>query len=110
MAMLPRSSNAVAKLAAQLALTAPLAAVAFTVLVLRSPLATGQGLTVAQPAAFDHRRHSPEQGIACLYCHGGAERSSIAGVPGPETCAGCHGAAQSKPVAWSPVHRLPASV
>ena len=34
-----------------------------------------------QPIAFSHRIHAGENQISCLYCHTGASRSTLAGVP-----------------------------
>lgn len=44
----------------------------------------------AQPIAYSHRLHAGELGIACLYCHYGAERSRHAGVPAASVCMNCH--------------------
>jgi hypothetical protein len=56
----------------------------------RSPYATGQDDPVLQPVLFDHRHHVRDDGIDCLYCHDGAERSPYAGVPAADRCMGCH--------------------
>ncbi|HEX4418053.1 MAG TPA: cytochrome c3 family protein [Kofleriaceae bacterium] len=56
----------------------------------RMPDATGVGDPVLQPIAFDHRHHVRDDGIDCLYCHEGAERSAFAGVPAADRCMGCH--------------------
>jgi hypothetical protein len=56
----------------------------------RTPFATGVGDPLLQPVAFDHRHHVRDDGIDCLYCHDGAERSPYAGVPPSERCMGCH--------------------
>ncbi len=45
-----------------------------------------------QPIAFSHARHAGSLGISCLYCHYGAERSDVAGVPAVNVCMNCHGA------------------
>lgn len=44
----------------------------------------------AQPIAFSHRTHAGEYQIPCLYCHDGARRSAVAGVPSVQLCMGCH--------------------
>jgi hypothetical protein len=42
-----------------------------------------------QPINFWHVTHA-EQGIDCVYCHSGATRSPVAGIPSVEKCMGCH--------------------
>ncbi len=49
-----------------------------------------QGYEPEQPIAFSHRLHAGELQIACLYCHGGAERSKHAGIPSANICMNCH--------------------
>lgn len=44
----------------------------------------------AQPIDFSHRIHAGENGIPCLYCHTGARRSPVSGIPSVERCMGCH--------------------
>ena len=44
-------------------------------LLVRSPLYTGKGLTVAQPVPFSHAHHVGDDGLDCRYCHGSVERS-----------------------------------
>ncbi len=88
----------------------------------RTPYATGQFDPRLQPVLFDHRHHVRDDGIDCLYCHGGAERSPYAGVPSTELCLGCHnqiwndGALLApvrdsnltgRPIPWQRVHSLP---
>ncbi|HEX9635947.1 MAG TPA: cytochrome c3 family protein [Acidobacteriota bacterium] len=43
-----------------------------------------------QPIAFSHKLHAGDYRIACEYCHSGARRSAVAGVPSLERCLGCH--------------------
>lgn len=88
----------------------------------RTPYNQERGFEVVQPVQFDHRHHVRDDGIACLYCHAGAERSASAGVPATELCMGCHAQIwtksallapvrasffQNQPLAWSRVHDLP---
>jgi hypothetical protein len=88
----------------------------------RSPYATGQGEPLVQPISFDHRHHVRDDGIACLYCHDGAERSAYAGIPPTERCLGCHAQiwndsdlvaklvdsiSTGRPIRWQRVHSLP---
>jgi len=49
-----------------------------------------QGYAPVQPIAYSHRLHAGELGIACLYCHFGAERSRHAGIPPANVCMNCH--------------------
>lgn len=51
-----------------------------------------QGYEPAQPVAFSHKTHAGTLGVACLYCHHGAEKSDVAGVPSTNICMNCHGA------------------
>lgn len=48
------------------------------------------GFEPVQPIAFSHRLHAGELGVACLYCHSGAEVSRHAGTPAASTCMNCH--------------------
>lgn len=88
----------------------------------RSPYATGQQEVVDQPVKFDHRHHVRDDGVDCLYCHYGADRSRYAGVPATSVCMGCHdqiwtdsreldlvrrSAFEGRPIAWRRVSRLP---
>ena len=52
--------------------------------------ARGQGLVPAQPIAFPHKIHAGDNKLNCLYCHSGARRSSVAGIPSVQMCMGCH--------------------
>lgn len=42
-----------------------------------------------QPFPYTHAPHI-EAGIACLYCHPGANRGVAAGLPTKDRCEGCH--------------------
>ncbi|RMD96986.1 MAG: hypothetical protein D6812_16070, partial [Deltaproteobacteria bacterium] len=95
-----------------------------------------QGYEPQQPIAFSHALHAGEMEISCLYCHSGAERGPVAGVPAVGVCMNCHrivdrrrgqehpspeiakirAAWESrksdtpKPIRWVRVHQLPAFV
>src|SRR6187399_694743 len=43
-----------------------------------------------QPINFSHQIHAGKLAMDCLYCHFGAEKSPVAGVPPVATCMGCH--------------------
>jgi hypothetical protein len=49
-----------------------------------------EGFAPAQPLAFSHRLHSGDLGIDCQYCHGGAAKGAVAGIPSASTCMNCH--------------------
>lgn len=91
----------------------------------RTPQVTGQHDPISQPVLFDHRHHTLDAGLDCLYCHDGAERSKQAGVPATSVCMGCHGQIwgrseqlepvrrswfSKEPIRWNRVHRLPGFV
>jgi len=94
------------------------------------------GYTPDQPIAFSHTLHAGTNGIACVYCHSGAEKGKTAGVPSANVCMNCHkfikkgpttGTAEiakiykaldydpdkgtygpnQKPIQWTRVHNLP---
>jgi cytochrome c553 len=45
-----------------------------------------------QPIFFSHKVHPGNNQISCLYCHGGAWDSKMAGVPSLNVCMNCHSA------------------
>lgn len=49
-----------------------------------------QGYSPEQPIAFSHAVHAGKLEIACLYCHHGAEKGPVAGVPSVNICMNCH--------------------
>lgn len=88
----------------------------------RTPYGQDRSIPIDQPVQFDHRHHVRDDGIACLYCHRDAERSSSAGLPATELCMGCHSQIlndspllapvrasyyQDEPIRWNRVHALP---
>jgi hypothetical protein len=104
-----------------LALTAG-AAIAGPWIYVRTPYNQNLGFEVVQPVQFDHRHHVRDDGIECLYCHSGAERSASAGIPATEVCMGCHSQIWNQsallapvrasyygdqPLVWNRVHDLP---
>lgn len=81
-----------------------------------------RGYAPEQPIPFSHRLHAGELSVPCLYCHSGARRSRLAGMPAVETCMNCHRVTktESPPIrrlreifetdgtlAWKRVHSLP---
>jgi cytochrome c551/c552 len=49
-----------------------------------------QGYTPDQPIKYSHTLHAGINGIACVYCHSGAEKGKTAGVPSANVCMNCH--------------------
>ena len=49
-----------------------------------------QGYQPDQPIAYSHKLHAGEMQISCVYCHSGAERGKVAGVPSANVCMNCH--------------------
>ena len=47
-------------------------------------------LTPVQPINFSHKIHAGDNQLNCLYCHNGARRSTVAGIPSVQFCMGCH--------------------
>lgn len=78
--------------------------------------------TIEQPIAFSHKIHAGDFQVNCFFCHDGARRSPVAGVPSVQRCIGCHNAMTSdnaeiqklktywdekKSIPWVRVHKLP---
>jgi hypothetical protein len=80
-------------------------------------------VTPEQPIQFTHERHIAF-GIQCLYCHPGAWRGPVAGLPTQTKCWGCHqqlaitqkseklqplvqAVENDKPLQWVPVAIVP---
>jgi hypothetical protein len=85
-------------------------------------LTNNAGYAPTQPIPFSHKLHAGQLGLDCLYCHGQAERSKHATVPGMDTCMGCHSVVRTdrpaiqdltryweneEPVPWVRIHSLP---
>lgn len=81
-----------------------------------------QGYSPKQPIPFSHQLHVTQNGIPCMYCHVGVEKSKHAVVPPMNVCMNCHSVvkpdspwikqlkesyAQGKPIEWVRVHDLP---
>jgi len=112
-----RVATEVAVLAVALLVLAPLALWAFA----RTPAATGQYRAYQQPVPFAHTLHANALKIECQYCHAGADRASMAGLPPTDACVPCHldsliqtslfapvraSLASGRPIAWQRVTRL----
>jgi hypothetical protein len=74
-----------------------------------------------QPIAFNHEV-MVQAGISCLFCHSGATKSPVAGMPSVERCMGCHKVIvpnlpeiqkvagyweRQEPIPWARVNQLP---
>lgn len=95
-----------------------------------------QGYAPEQPIFFSHKIHAGENGINCVYCHSGVEKSKTSNVPSANVCMNCHKGIQEgavtgkkeiakiyealdydpdkgtygpnpKPIKWVKVHQLP---
>ncbi len=60
-----------------------------------SQIGVNQNYEPEQPIAFSHKIHAGDNGIACVYCHFGAEKSKTAGIPPANVCMNCHKAITS---------------
>ncbi len=49
-----------------------------------------EGYEPEQPIAYSHKIHAGENGVACVYCHFGAEKGRAAGIPPANVCMNCH--------------------
>jgi hypothetical protein len=81
-----------------------------------------RGYQPAQPIPYSHQLHAGILRIPCLYCHSGALKSRIAGIPPVEKCMNCHKVtkvnsphiqhlaaiyASKEPLQWQRIHALP---
>jgi hypothetical protein len=71
----------------------------------RTPYNLDRLFPVTQPVQFDHRHHVQDDGIECVYCHGGAEATPYAGVPPTEVCMGCHSQIWNQQAILEPIRR-----
>lgn len=58
--------------------------------------AAGAPTPVAQPIAFNHRKHVKDLDLACSSCHQFYETETFSGLPDAEVCATCHSEPQGK--------------
>jgi cytochrome c551/c552 len=56
------------------------------------------GYAPVQPIEFSHKVHAGQNGISCNYCHTGANKSKMAGIPSLNTCMNCHKFVQDGPL------------
>jgi hypothetical protein len=121
-ALFPHWSDTALRIVLTLVALAVLSLPVGLMIYVRTPYDQQRNSAIEQPVQFDHRHHVEDDGIECLYCHSGAERSASAGVPSTEVCMGCHAQVWSqsqllktvrvsfytdKPIPWVRVHDLP---
>jgi hypothetical protein len=120
--LFPPGANTAFRVALAGALGGVVGTPALLMILVRSPLGTGEGELVPQPLQFDHRHHAGDEGIDCRYCHYEVERSAYAGVPPTSLCMGCHAQVWNRspqldpvresvtrnvPIRWQRVNNLP---
>ena len=81
-----------------------------------------RGYGPEQPIPYSHKLHAGTLKIPCLYCHAGAAKSRVAGVPPVEKCMNCHKVTKTEspaiqklaavyssgePMPWKRIHTLP---
>jgi hypothetical protein len=80
------------------------------------------GYSPVQPIEFSHKLHAKDNGIPCEYCHSGARKGPVAGIPAARTCMNCHSQIsksspevrkvaaalkEGRPIEWVRIHDLP---
>jgi invasion protein IalB len=80
---------------------------------------------IAQPIAFNHKKHTGDLSLPCTTCHQSVEAQTFAGLPQTETCATCHAAPLTKnpeeekirqyaskgeKIPWQRIYRMPGDV
>jgi len=81
-----------------------------------------RGYQPRQPIPYSHKLHAGILRIPCLYCHSGALKSRVAGIPPVEKCMNCHTVtkkdspyikqlaahyASGEPLKWKRIHTMP---
>ncbi len=81
-----------------------------------------RGYQPEQPIPYSHQLHAGVLRIPCLYCHSGALKSRLAGIPSVEKCMNCHRVTRvdrpdikkltaiytsGVPLLWERIHKLP---
>jgi hypothetical protein len=121
-ALFTRRANRIARRSVAAALFVIVAVPLALMVYVRSSFATGEHRDIAQPVAFDHRIHAKDLRIDCRFCHSGADRGAVAGLPPTVACMGCHSKvwreseqfapvraslATHRPIQWRRVNALP---
>jgi len=115
-------ANSIAVIVIVGVLAGPPLVVTLAYLIWRSPYATNQKMTRAQPIPFSHAHHAGDLGIDCRMCHTQVEKAAFAGIPSTHICMTCHSQiwteaamlapvrdswASGTPLHWRRVNRLP---
>ena len=115
-------ANSIAVSVIVVLLLGPAVSLGVVYLIWRSPYATRQQLTQAQPVPFSHAHHAGDLGIDCRMCHTQVEKAAFAGIPSTKVCMTCHSQIwtnaamlapvrdswqSGKPLHWLRVNRLP---
>ncbi len=81
-----------------------------------------RGYQPAQPIPYSHQLHAGTLRMPCLYCHSGALKSRVAGIPTVDKCMNCHKVTRvdrpdikrltavynsGEPLQWERIHILP---
>lgn len=121
-AVFPPWSNTALRIALAALGLGAVAAVVAPMIFVRSSWRRGDHDVIDQPVEFDHRHHTQDDAISCLYCHTTADREASAGIPSTDTCMGCHSQIWSdspllevvrrsyfsnRPIPWNRVHKVP---
>lgn len=59
-------------------------------------LVTRRAQSVPQPIAFNHRKHTEDLNLPCVFCHPHVRTSAHAGLPDATTCSMCHQVVQGE--------------
>jgi hypothetical protein len=121
-AVFPPWSNTALRVALSAIAIAVVGSILFLMVFVRSAWRRRQFDALDQPVQFDHRHHTQDDGIECLYCHNTAFRAASAGIPSTDKCMGCHNQIWNQsplvaplresifsgaPIPWNRVHDVP---
>jgi hypothetical protein len=121
-AVFPPWSNTALRIALSAIALGVVGSIVLLMVFVRSAWRRRQFDALDQPVEFDHRHHTQDDGIECLYCHNTAFRAATAGVPSTDKCMGCHNQIWNQspllspvrqsffsgaPISWNRVHNVP---
>src|SRR5262249_4403190 len=121
-ALFPPSSNTVLRVALVAIAISVLVSILLLMVFVRTAWRMLQFDALEQPVEFDHRHHTEDDGIHCVYCHNTVYSTATAGIPSTDKCMGCHSQiwVQSPlitpvrqsylagtPIPWNRVHNIP---
>ena len=104
-ALFPRWTNTAVRVLVIAVLAGGATGVAAPMIWVRTPWARHQNEPIDQPVQFDHRHHSQDDGIGCVFCHTSVFRAGNAGIPSTAKCMGCHSQVWNQSVTLEPVRR-----